>query len=213
MMVRVDSREPKQHYEFLTQAFPTIDFSWVPLPEGDYETDKVLVERKAISDLYGSIIGNGKTPGRIQNQVCRLSCHGDQIVMFLITGSISKFMEDMKKVGIKVDPDIIYGQLSSITSRERIHVIWMENEWDGLITMIKFMHKIEDGKYMVPTRREPDMLMARFLGITPYQWGDLKRKFGSVVGVAEASEKEIATIYGIGKAKSKKIRELLTVGW
>jgi ERCC4-type nuclease len=132
--------------------------------------------------------------------------------MILIIGSVQDFITEMKKIGIRVDPDILFGQAASICARERIHVIWMVNEWDALITMVKFMNKVDEGNYMVPSRREPDLLAARLLGITPTQFMALKKKFGTLSALGKATDAELSQVYGIGKAKAKKIRETINLG-
>jgi ERCC4-type nuclease len=213
LKVYVDTREPKSHLKFLTKVFPDVTFIPRALGEGDFATDKVLVERKTVADLYGSIMGNKYQPGRLPNQIGRLACHDDQIVMIMVVGDMKEYMENAKEHHFKVNDDIIYGQLASIMCRERIHVMWFSDEWTALICMTKFMKKIEEGNYMIPSRREPDMLAARLLGVTLHQWYDLKKKFKTLANMAEAPDKELSTIYGIGKAKAKKVKDLINKGW
>jgi len=210
--VYVDTREPKQNHQFLATAFPNIEYELRALPEGDYATDKVIIERKTITDLYGSIVGSKDKPGRLLSQISRLSCH-DKVVVLLIIGNIAAFIDNMKRLNVRVDVGIIYGALASLSCREHIHVIWVQEEWDGLITMVKFMQKVEDGNYKWPSRRDPIILMARYLKITPQQMQKLKDKFESIGNIVAASDKELMAIEGIGKTKARNIRELLTNGW
>jgi len=208
----VDTREPPRNYEFLKKVFPNHIFEKATLQEGDYSTDKVLVERKTVADLYGSIVGNGSKPGRLIKQVSRISCH-DKVLVILVIGNISSFIENMKKIGIKVNVDILYGALASISCRERMHVLWMEEEWNALITMVRLMQKIEDDEYMVPSRRDPDVLLARYFKITLKQLKELKSKYPTINDIANATEKDLMSIKGIGKVKAKGIKELIYNGW
>lgn len=212
MRVYVDTREPPRNYEFLKKVFPNHIFEKATLQEGDYSTDKVLVERKTVADLYGSIVGNGSKPGRLIKQVSRISCH-DKVLVILVIGNISSFIENMKKIGIKVNVDILYGALASISCRERMHVLWMEEEWNALITMVRLMQKIEDDEYMVPSRRDPDVLLARYFKITLKQLKELKSKYPTINDIANATEKDLMSIKGIGKVKAKGIKELIYNGW
>ena len=108
-----------------------------------------------------------------------------------------------------INESIIYGEIASITCRERIHVMWIDNEWNGLVSMMRFMDKVERGHYMVPSRREPEILGARLLGVTLIQYRDLLRKFGSLARMSCATEKELKTIYGIGESKARRILNIL----
>lgn len=213
MRIFVDTREPKSYLVFLQKVFPDVTFVPRALGEGDFASEKVLVERKMLPDLYGSIMGSKNHKGRFQDQVGRLACHNDQIVMVMVIGNMKKFIETLGKNNIRINEDIMYGQLSSIMCRERIHVMWYEDEWTALICMVKFMKKIEEGNYMIPSRREPDMLAARLFGITLTQWYDLSRKFKTISNIGNAPEKDISTVYGIGKAKAKKVKDLINKGW
>jgi ERCC4-type nuclease len=210
----VDTREPPEYYNFLCGMFPNHKFIWQKLDEGDFQSSRVLVERKQIGDLYGSIFGSKGKPGRLPAQVSRLSLHEDQVVLILVTGSIQEQMKLMEReLGLIINPDIIYGTLASISCRERIHILWIENEWSALVNMIKFMTKVEEGKYMVPSKREPITLWARLLGVTPKQMEALMMKYPSVASISRASPKDLQFVPGIGKQKSQVIIERLNNQW
>lgn len=214
MEIIVDTREDEEYYNFLVHSFPNHTFIRAALKEGDFMSDQVLVERKTIMDLYGSIMGNKWSPGRLPDQISRLACHEERIVCFLIVGSIQDaMMKADKEAGIRINPDIIVGQIASLMCRERIHVIWAENDWDSLITVVKFMQKVQEGKYMVPTKREPKQLIARLLQVTPMQAEHLGILFGSLANIAAADETQLQRIVGIGPAKAAKIKATLNERW
>lgn len=210
----VDTREPPEYYDFLRGFFPNHEFIWQKLDEGDFESDRVLVERKQIIDLYGSIMGSKGKPGRLPSQVERLSLHEDQVVLILVTGSLQENIAMMEReVGVRINPDIIYGTLASLVCRERIHVLWIEDEWSALIHMVKFMTKVEEGKYMVPSKREPVTLWARILGVTPLQMEALMFKYPNPVALANANPKDLQFVPGIGKQKSQTIIDRMSNQW
>lgn len=209
MVIIVDSREKEKYYDFLVQAFPDLTFERRALPEGDYESAKCIVERKRIDDLYGSITGPNR---RIQNQMERLSCHQDKVQAILVTGSVPKFVAKMAEppIGIKIDPNILYGEVASIACRYGIMPLWAEDEYHGLVLMVKFMTKVDSGKWMVPVRRDPDILAAKLLGISTHQLGLLLDNHGSLVGIAHASDAQLQRIRGIGPSKAAEIKRVLT---
>jgi len=214
MEILVDTREKKPTMSFLKERFPEHIFKWQKLDEGDFDSGKVLVERKTIADLYGSIMGNCKGPGRLPSQVSRLATHNERVLFILVTGNVDDYVESMQtEFNITVNASIILGTIASISCRERIHFMWIEDHYNGLTEMIRFMQGVDEGKYMVPSRREPDNLMARFLGVSLNEFQELKMRFGSLQNMMSASEKDLQKVQGIGKAKSAKIKELLTHSW
>ena len=208
-MIFVDSREPKKYFEFLVNAFPEAKFEVATLQEGDYMSDRVLVERKTIPDLRNSIIGTKTKKGRFISQIERMSTHDDRVIVVMVTGSIEKYVADMKKIGIHIDQEILYGELASCSCRYGLQVWWFENEWDAMISMVKYMKKVEEGKLGVPSRRDPDILSARLLGVTLYQWDQLKMRFHSITSIALADEKDLMKVKGIGEKKARKIKVTL----
>jgi len=194
--VYVDTREPKHIIKFLKQTFPEYEFELMALPEGDYCSKSVLVERKTINDLYTSIVGSRGKPGRLANQALRLSCHDDKVVLIMVIGNVFVFINEMKRLKINVDASIIYGMLASLSCREGIHVMWFEKEYDALITMVKFMQKVDEGNYMIPSKRDSDILLSKYFRVTVSQWREIKNKFGSLSEMMEATEKDFMSIKG-----------------
>lgn len=208
-MIWVDSREPKKYLEFLVKTFPKTRFEVTALQEGDYMSERVLVERKTVADLRSSILGTKDKTGRFIKQLERMATHDSQIVVIMITGNMEKYTADMRKIGIEIDQEILYGELASCACRYGCQVWWFENEWDGMIAMVKYMKKVEEGKLNVPSRRDPDVLAARLLGVTLFQWKELKKNFHSITSIALADEKDLMKIKGIGDKKARKIKRIL----
>lgn len=212
MQIIVDTREPEQQIGLLATIFPHHQFARRALPEGDYRTESVICERKTIPDLYSSLMGSGGKPGRLINQIERLSSH-EEMIIFLIIGDVDAYVCNMTEIGVDVNPNIIYGTVASLMCREGFHVIWSLDEYSGLSTMVKCMEKVNMGDYLWPSRRNPEVLMARYLKLTLKQTKTLKIKFGDISGILRASDLELMKINGIGKVKARNIKNLLTEGW
>jgi ERCC4-type nuclease len=132
----------------------------------------------------------------------------------MVTGNLTETMRSLDKdAGVRINPDIIYGQIASLMVRERIHTFWIEDEWNALAVMTKFMQKVEEGKYMVPTKREPNNLIARLLQITPMQAEHLKIVFGSLANIAAQPDDQLQRIVGIGPSKAANIKRILNELW
>jgi len=211
MDVLCDTREPDKYYLFLKKAFPDLSIHRATLRDGDYATNKVLVERKTIGDLYTSITGYKGHKGRFPQQVDRMATHtNDQIVVVMITGSVKDYADTMKAIGVTINQDIIYGEVASIHCRYKIPPLWIQDEWSAMIHMVKFMKKVDEGKIDVPTKRDPDILTARLLGISINQWADLKRRYHNLSGVGMADLKGLMMTRGIGESKALKIKQIMT---
>jgi ERCC4-type nuclease len=128
----------------------------------------------------------------------------------LVTGSVGDFVIKMKEIGVKVDSNILFGEIASIACRYGIQPLWIEDEWSAMITMIKFMIKIDEGKHMVPVRRDPDILAAKLIGVSTKQLGILLDNHGSLAGICIATDKELMKVKGIGPSKAAEIKRVLT---
>jgi ERCC4-type nuclease len=209
MEVLCDTKEPDKYYKFLRKVFPDLTFVQTHLRDGDYATNKLLVERKTIGDLHTSIVGYRGHKGRFPTQVERLSTHGDQHVVVMITGDVKTYVDAMKAIGVMVDTNVIYGELASIHCRYKIPPFHIEDEWQAFIHMVKLMKKFDEGKEDVPARRNVEILQAKMLGISINQWSDLRRRYHSLVGVGNADLKGIMQTRGIGPSKAQIILNVL----
>ncbi len=209
----VDSREPEKFYNFINSSFPGLKVSREPLFAGDYRSDTCLFERKTINDLYGSVMGSNGKQGRLWKQMEKLATYDEVRVGILITGNMVGTCQKMQSIGIKMDPDLLYGTIGEIGSRYGYEVMWVEDELSGIISMVKYMTKCDKGLYGVPKRYDPDILTARLLRVTLTQWLDLKKKFKTLEGLGQASERDVRMVYGIGPAKAKYIAKVLNDKW
>lgn len=207
MYLKVDTREDDRYLNFLRQAFPRIDVRSEALKEGDYESEKALFERKTLPDLYGSVIGGNGKQGRLWKQMDRLATHEDKVVGVLVTGDMGETYDAMRSIDVPFDPEVVYSAVGHIMSAYKFPVFWITNEWSGLISMVKFMKQCDEGKFGIPMRRDPDILAARLLRVTTYQWADLKRRFGTLENIGNASEADLQKVYRVGPARAKFIKK------
>lgn len=207
MYLKVDTREDDRYLNFLRQAFPGIEVIGEVLKEGDYETEKALFERKTLPDLYGSVIGGNGKQGRLWKQMDRLAVHEDKVVGVLVTGDMGETYDAMRSIDVPFDPEVVYSAVGHIMSAYKFPVFWSTNEWSGLISMVKFMKQCDEGKFGIPMRRDPDILAARLLKVTTYQWADLKKRFGTLENIGNASEADLQKVYRVGPARAKFIKK------
>jgi ERCC4-type nuclease len=227
MKIIVDTREKEKLFNYLVKHFPEVQFVRETLTQGDYccegEDDvvgvnplyyaeegefQVLVERKQVADLVGSVFNNK----RLSTQLDKLSSLGDNVVkVILVTGDVDSFLETMKE-NVKlptVTGEFVENVVASVGYRYGVHIMWIENERRAFETMIQFMKKVCEGKYLVPASYDKDILMARLLKVKRHEWHDLKKTFGSIANIAGASEGELKKVYGIGPQKAKRILTIL----
>lgn len=219
MKVIIDTREKQKVYYkgFLEERFPTHEFILQKLDEGDFASDNVLVERKEIADFFQSTYSH-----RLKDQVSRIASHEDKYTFILIHGNMEQFLRAIDEVEVGLAREkissIMYSSLASVACRERIHIVWCEDICDGLISMIKFMECAASGNYMIPLKREPDRLFARFLGVTPAQANQIKLMWPNIHEFARDCEetdiiKRLCSIRGIGTVKANLIVDLLQGSW
>lgn len=197
----IDSREPKSLKNKLVKKYgKEHNITIETLTEGDYLSKTIICERKAISDLYGSIIDK-----RIWSQVNRISTYEDKRKILLVTGSISSFEAMLRRKKKFINRKVIFNTLSSIMVRYKFEVIWIENETDALDILISMMEKSDDGKGGEPVKADPDVLLARLLGLPLRLYKDLIDNFGSIKNLANASKKELMVVKGVGEIRANHI--------
>jgi ERCC4-type nuclease len=225
--VIVDTREKEKLFNYLQKHFPDVTFERQTLQQGDYCMEaedlecslnplyyaengdfKVLVERKQVADLVGSVFQNK----RLSSQLEKLSTMDENVVkVILVTGDVDAFLgktNSIKKLPT-VSGEFIENVVASVGYRYGIHIMWIEDERRAFEVMIQFMKKVCDGKYLVPSAWDKDVLMTRLLKVKRHEWFDIKKKFGSISNISMATVSELRTIYGIGPQKAKRILEIL----
>lgn len=221
--ITIDTRERAQDRAKIIKEFPKIkypDIVWkeVALKEGDFlvqcnngNNNSVLIERKTISDLYGSVMGSKGKPGRFNDQLNRLFTHQmDKVVVLLITGSVNEFIAYQKKRGNEVDIDFFDSVIASVMCRYNIRVLVDDNNMSGIKRALKCAMKICAGDQDIISKRNCDALTARLLNITLVQWQAIRSEYGTdLTYISKLSDAELTKIDGIGKIKAKRIKEVL----
>lgn len=212
MKLIIDNREPKALISFMEKKYSKeYDIEIKKLPEGDYVTDKVICERKAIGDLNASL-----ADGRYAAQLNRISTYKDQIHMLLVTGDPADYCKKMRymrtKSGkrIKCSESALINAIAMAMYRYNFVVIMAPDDETGLQEMVAFMAGVDGGKFTVPEGAKPHVLFSRLFSIPLTSTKALFKKFGSVKNIIGASNDDLCEIKGIGPAKAKKIKKVLT---
>lgn len=221
--ITIDTRERAQDRAKIIKGFPKTkypDIIWkeVALKEGDFlircnngNNNSVLIERKSISDLYGSMMGSKGKPGRLNDQLNRLLTHQtDKVVILLVTGSINEYITYQKKRGNDIDPDVFDSIIASVMCRYNIRVLVDDNNANGIKRALKCAMKICAGEQDIISKRNCDALTARLLNITLIQWRAIRNTHGTdLTYIAKLSDAELTAIDGIGKIKAQRIKNVL----
>ena len=213
----MDTREPAELRQWIIKQFPKLTFVEKALKEGDIliecENDKntkVIIERKQISDLYGSVMGSKGKPGRFPAQCTRLMTHEtNSVVILLVTGSVADYVAKMKKAKhIDIDPEIFDSIIASCMTRYNIRVIIDHSDYNGIKKAIKIGMKVCEGNLDLVAHRNCDALTARLLNITLVQWNAIRKQYGTDLTYIAGAD--LSCIQGIGKVKERHIKEVLT---
>ena len=217
MIITLDTREPAELRQWIIKQFPKLTFVEKALKEGDIliecENDKntkVIIERKQISDLYGSVMGSKGKPGRFPAQCTRLMTHEtNSVVILLVTGSVADYVAKMKKAKhIDIDPEIFDSIIASCMTRYNIRVIIDHSDYNGIKKAIKIGMKVCEGNLDLVAHRNCDALTARLLNITLVQWNAIRKQYGTDLTYIAGAD--LSCIQGIGKVKERHIKEVLT---
>jgi ERCC4-type nuclease len=217
MEVILDTREPADFRKKIIKEFPNIKFKEVALKEGDIlihcENEgsmKVLVERKTVADLYGSVMGSkGKKP-RFPSQCARLTTHQtDSVVILLVSGDITEYCNYMKRVKhVDIKPEIFDSIIASVMVRYNIRVLVDNDHLNGVKRSIKVGMKICEGNLDIVAQRNLDALISRFLNITMIQWSNIRKMYGTDLTYI-ANVADLTKVQGIGKVKERNIKNIL----
>jgi DNA excision repair protein ERCC-4 len=201
--ITIDDREPRDLIKKLRQIYPEIEWCVEKIKEGDYVTDKVICERKTISDLHSSIID-----GRFDSQLNRIATH-KKIYVFMVVGSVKDYCKALRYKKIFCSEDMLFGAIASVAVRYNMHVFWADNELECIHSVIQFMRQIDEGKYRIPSRSTHRVLLSRLFNIPMTSVDELFNKYGSIANIAMLTPKEISKIKYIGKVKSERILSVL----
>jgi len=208
MRLYIDSREPKRWRNMVEKLAKKEGFEChtIALTYGDYLTDHAVVERKSIIDLMTSMFDK-----RFEQQSEGLSARMNEegkLGFLLVHGSIDEAYQVKKDFG-GPDPMVIFGAASSLVVRNNLQLIWIESDHHAVVTMVKILRKIEEGKWSKPRVRNVPTLIARMLGVTEGELKGLMKTFGSLTNIGLATDKDLQKVFGIGPRKAREIRRVM----
>jgi len=205
----VDHRERGSDVYRLLATDPEVKMLVKELPVGDYVlSDEVAVERKSYGDLVNSIID-----GRLFAQAKQLADTYPRPLLIVERGPARR----------AVHPNAIRGALASLAVDYGIPVIFSEGpeETYKYLKIIARREQREKGK--LPRVRGEKRLMSlpemqqyiveSLPHVGPKLARELLRHFKTVERVFTASERELATVEGVGEKRAKEIRRVLTEEW
>ena len=220
LTIYVDSREPDRVFKRLQYLFPKIKFVKKALDKGDFTAmnldregknkyNEVIVERKAIADLDGSI-----RSGRLVTQMDALATKPNMVYVLLVVGDLGKFVVETRKQSFRPNAyaETLLRSVAEISASYNCHVLWVTNEDVAFQLMVRLIKLVNAGKYNVPAKRDYNHLCARLLGITYKQWIELKDDGNSLVDIAEMNKAKLLAVRGIGKEKAAGIKRILIDG-
>ena len=206
--VFVDHRERASGVVKALRDYGDVRLSIKELPVGDYiVSDRVVVERKSAPDFVQSIVD-----GRLFEQAAKISSHFLRPVVIV---------EGVDLYSVRnVHPNAIRGAIASLIVDYGIPVVFTRDEKETA-AYIRALARREQ----LDLNREPRLRgekrvlslpeMQRFIVeslpfVGPKLAKQLLKHFGTVERVFTASERELATVEGIGQKRAKEIRRVLT---
>lgn len=204
--VIIDVHESDEIKKYLTR-YQTKNFSFEikGIAEGDFLTDRVIIERKKIKDLQASLFD-----GRYTGQTNKMATHSDKIRVFLIIGNLKDEVQNMRRYKINANELTLINAIASASYRYGFYVIWAHDYKEGLRVMLSFIQGIHNEKFCEPVNAFPSVLMARYLGISKQTMEKLLRDHSSLKNIAELPEAQLIKYDGIGKIRAKQIKYRLT---
>ena len=169
----------------------------------------VGIERKSIQDFVQSVQSR-----RIFDQCNRLSYLYD-ISYLMISGNIADYMAKMHGMKFKVNTNVIYGTIASLTVKGGIHILWFPDDVTLIDVAYRICEKISEGKYQMGLKSKPKYLeyspkrvLMTVPGVTSRIADGLLSKFGSLKVIACTSATSLTVVPGVGEALAKKIKVL-----
>ncbi len=206
----VDHRERGSDVFRLLAVDPEVRVLVKELPVGDYIlSDRVVVERKSYPDLVNSIID-----GRLFQQAKQLAeTYPKPIIV----------VERNQKPTRMVHPNAVRGAIASLAIDYGIPVVFTDGpeETYQFLKVVakreqlerKRLPRVRGEKRILSTPEMQQYIVESLPYVGPKLARELLRKFRTVERVFTASERELASVEGIGEKRAKEIRKILTEEW
>ena len=206
LRIIVDERERKSGIPDLLKAVG-MGVEMKTLPIGDYiVAPETIVERKSIKDLMASVFD-----GRLYDQCTRLKEHFAYPIV-LIEGNVDEIEE------ITDNPLVFYGALSRVTLEFKIPIIPTPSASHTAKLLVPMCSKKDGptGPYLKKIKKSSNLetqqlsTLCSLPGIGEKFAVRMLEKFGTPSKVFSATTSELAKVEGLGEARAKKIKNMLT---
>ena len=207
LRIVVDEREKKSGIPDLLKGIG-INLEIKILAVGDYiVAPETVVERKTISDFVSSIFD-----GRLFDQCNRLKEYF-QFPIILIEGDVAEIEE------LTENPFVFYGAISSIAIDFKIPIVSTPNvsHTAKLLVSMCTRKDMTRGPFIKKIRKSDDIqrqqlsALCSLPGVGEKTAIRMLEKFGTPLSVFSASVTELSKISGLGAARAKKIKKMLSV--
>ena len=175
----------------------------VRLPVGDYlVAHDPAVERKTVRDLHASLV-----TGRLWSQLFALRRSTQR--PYLVVEGANLDVGRVSERGVR-------GALLSI-GESGVTVVRSVDPADTALWVFLLARRSEKADVPAPRRKgrrrmvaSPSGVLATVPGVSPTLANRLLTRFGSIAGIAEASESDLQEIEGIGAVRAATLRNVLT---
>ena len=175
----------------------------VRLPVGDYRVaEDTAIERKTVRDLHASLVS-----GRLWSQLFALRRSTPR--PYLMVEGPDLDAGRVSKRGVR-------GALLSV-AESGVTVVRSADPEDTALWVLMLARRSEKAEISRHRRRgrrpmvaSPSGVLATVPGVSPVLANRLLARFGSIAGVAEASELDLQEVEGIGEVRASTLRNVLT---
>ena len=169
------------------------------LRTGDYVIGtSTAIERKSIPDLHRSI-----ATGRLWRQIGALRSSFD--ARYLLLQGQTLYGEDVAPGGLR-------GALLAVADSD-VHLVWARGSRDAAHWIHAIASRVtgrrRQSRARRPSVRTSASLLALVPGVSPPIAAELIRTFGSVAAVAQATDKDLLAVRGLGPVRVATIKSLL----
>ena len=206
LRIIVDEREQKSVIPDLLKSIG-MGVEMKTLPIGDYiVAPETIVERKSIKDLMASVFD-----GRLYDQCTRLKENFEHPIV-LVEGNVDEIEE------ITDNPLVFYGALSRVTLEFKIPIIPTPSASHTAKLLVALCSKKDGpkGPYLKKIKKSSNLetqqlsTLCSLPGIGEKFAVRMLEKFGTPLKVFSATTSELAKVEGLGEARAKKIKNMLT---
>jgi len=206
LRIIVDERERKSGIPDLLKSIG-MGVEMKTLPIGDYiVAPETIVERKSIKDLMASVFD-----GRLYDQCTRLKENFEHPIV-LVEGNVDEIEE------ITDNPLVFYGALSRVTLEFKIPIIPTPSASHTAKLLVALCSKKDGpkGPYLKKIKKSSNLetqqlsTLCSLPGIGEKFAVRMLEKFGTPLKVFSATTSELAKVEGLGEARAKKIKNMLT---